>query len=148
MSICRQNLMMSGGEWRLRLLMVVLSVLLHMVMNVWHHRRRLSVVWALVHGLRLNLNWLLFRLDNGQRGGSVVPDVTITIRVMMVMMMQVGIVHRVEVAHFNVLVEVTDVWQLLLANVALINDVVGSRGRWQDRDGTILSVLSILFLMR
>lgn len=73
---------------------------------------------------------------------------SIAIRVMVVMMMQVGIVHRVEVAHFDVLVEVADVGQLLFADVALINDVVGSRGRWQDRDGTILSVLSVLLLMR
>lgn len=66
---------------------------------------------------------------------------------MMMMMVQVGIVHWIQVAHLDVLVEVADVRQLLLANVALINDIVGSRGRWQNRDGTILSVLSILLLM-
>ena len=147
MSICCQNLMMSGGERRLRLLMVVLSVLLHMMMDVRHHRRRLSVIRALVHILRLNLNWLLFRLDYGQCGVAVVAAMSIRV-MMMVMVLQVRIVHRIEVAHFNVLVEVADVRQFLLANVALINDVVGSRGRWQDRDGIVLSVLSILLLMR
>lgn len=66
---------------------------------------------------------------------------------MMMMQLSVWIVHRVQVAHLDVLVEVADVGQLLLADVALINDVVGSRGRWQDRNRTILSVLSILLLM-
>lgn len=67
---------------------------------------------------------------------------------MMVMMhLSMRIIHRIQVAHFDVLVEVTDVGQLLFADVALINDVVGSRGRWQDRNRTILSVLSILLLM-
>lgn len=58
------------------------------------------------------------------------------------------IVHRVEVAHFNVLVEVADVRQFLLADVALINDIVGSRGRWQNRNRSGLSILSVLLLMR
>lgn len=66
---------------------------------------------------------------------------------MVMMMMQVRIVHWIQVAHFDVLVEIADVGQLLLANVALINDIVGSRGRWQNRDSTILSILSILLLM-
>jgi hypothetical protein len=60
---------------------------------------------------------------------------------------KVRIVHRIEVAHFDVLVEVADVGKLLFADVALINDVVGSRGRWQDCDRTVLSVLAILLLM-
>lgn len=66
---------------------------------------------------------------------------------MMMMMVQVGIVHWIQVAHLDVLVEVADVRQLLLANVALINDIVGSRGRWQDRNRTVLSILSVFFLM-
>lgn len=37
-------------------MVVVLSVLLHVVDVVRHHRRRVSVVRALVHGLRFNLN--------------------------------------------------------------------------------------------
>lgn len=65
-----------------------------------------------------------------------------------VKMVQVRVVHRVQVAHLDVLVEVADVGQLLLADVALINDVVGSRGRWQDRNRSGLSVLSVLLLMR
>lgn len=36
--------------------MVVLSVLLHVVMEVRHHRGRVSVVRAFVHGLGFNLN--------------------------------------------------------------------------------------------
>lgn len=140
MSICCQNLMM-GGKC-LRLLMVVLSVLLHMVMNVRHHRRRMSVVRALVHCLRFNLNWLLLRLDNRQRGRTV----AIRVQVRMVML-QMRIIHRIQVAHFDVLVEIADVWQLLFANVALINDVVGSRGRWQNRDRSVLSIFSVLLLM-
>lgn len=139
MSICCQNLMMSGGKWCLRLLMVVLSVLLHVViqMDVRHHRRCVSVVRAFIHGLRLNLNWLLLRLDDRQRGSAI------AIRVMM----QVRIIHGIQVAHLDVLVEIADVGQLLLANVALINDIIGSRGRWQNRDRTVLSILSILLLM-
>lgn len=137
MSICCQNLMM-GGEC-LRLLMVVLSVLLHVVMDMIHHRRRVSVVRAFVHCLCFNLNWLLLRLDNCQRGRAI----AIRVRVML----QVRIVHGIQVAHFNVLVEIADVWQLLLADVALINDVVGSRGRWQNRDRSVLSILSVLLLM-
>lgn len=58
------------------------------------------------------------------------------------------IVHRVQVAHFDVLVEVADVRQFLLADVALINDIVGSRGRWQNRNRSGLSILSVLLLMR
>lgn len=140
MSICCQNLMM-GGKC-LRLLMVVLSVLLHMVMDVRHHRRRVSVVWALVHCLSFNLNWLLLRLDNRQRGRSV----AIRMQVRMVML-QMRIIHRVQVAHFYMLVEVADIRQLLLADVALINDVVGSRGRWQNGNCSVLSIFSVLFLM-
>lgn len=66
---------------------------------------------------------------------------------MVMMHLSMRIIHRIQVAHLDVLVEVTDVGQLLFADVALINDVVGSRGRWQDRNRTILSVLSILLLM-
>lgn len=58
------------------------------------------------------------------------------------------IIHWIQVAHFNVLVEVADVRQLLFADVALINDIVGSRGRWQNRNGSVLSILSVLLLMR
>lgn len=61
--------------------------------------------------------------------------------------MQVRIIHGIQVAHLDVLVEIADVGQLLLANVALINDIIGSRGRWQNRDRTVLSILSILLLM-
>lgn len=57
------------------------------------------------------------------------------------------IVHRVQIAHLNVLVEVADVRQFLLADVALINDIVGSRGRWQNRNRSGLSILSVLLLM-
>lgn len=148
MSIGCQNLMMSGGKCCLRLLMVVmLSVLLHMVDVVRHHLgRRVGVVRALVHGLRLNLNWLLLRLNNCQGGRAVAVWVVVAVDVVKVM--QVRIVHRVQVAHFDVLVEVADVRQFLLADVALINDIVGSRGRWQNRNRSGLSILSVLLLMR
>lgn len=66
---------------------------------------------------------------------------------MMMVVVQVRIVHGVQVAHFDVLIEVADVRQFLLADVALINDIVGSRGRWQNRDRSVLSVLSVLLLM-
>lgn len=140
MSIRCQNLMMSGGKCCLRLLMVVLSVLLHMVMQVWHHGWRMSVIRAFIHCFSFNLNWLLLRLNNCQSGR--------TIAIRMMMMMQVRIVHRIQVAYFDVLIKIADVRQLLLAYVALINDIVGSRGRWQNRDRTVLSILSVLLLMR
>lgn len=139
MSICCQNLMMSCGKCCLRLLMVVLSVLLHMV-NVRHYRWRMSVVWAFIHRFCLNLNWLLLRLNNCQRGSAIAIW-------MVMVMIQMRIIHRIQVAHLDVLVEVTNVGQLLLANVALINDIVGSWGRWQNCDRTILSVLSVFLLM-
>lgn len=66
---------------------------------------------------------------------------------MVALMMQVRIVHRIQVADFNVLVEVADIRKLLLADVTLINDKVGSRGRWQNCDRSVLSILSVLLLV-
>lgn len=64
---------------------------------------------------------------------------------MMVMILHVRIVHRIHCAHLDVLIKITDICQFLLTDVALINDIIGSGGRWQNN--IILSVLSILLLM-
>lgn len=78
----------------------------------------MSVVRAIVHGLRFDLDRLLLRLDDRQRCSAIA--------IVVVVHVSVRVVHRIQVAHLDVLVEVADVRQLLLADVALINDVVGS----------------------
>lgn len=127
------------------------------LLNVSHYIGRRIRVGSFIDCFRFNLNWFLFRLEAGSRcnNGQGVVQCDISIRLMMmmvvsccrmmVMILHMRIVHRIHCAHFDVLIKITDICQFLLTDVALINDIIGSGGRWQNN---ILSVLSILLLMR
>lgn len=127
------------------------------LLNVSHNIGWRIRIWSFIDCLRLNLNWFLFRLKASgrcnNRQGVVQSDISIRLMMMMVMsccgmmvmiLLHMRIVHRIHCAHLDVLIKITDICQFLLTDVALINDIIGSGGRWQNN---ILSVLSILFLM-
>lgn len=131
--------------------MLQVDVLLNMMGHNWW----CISVRSLINCFRFNLDWFFFRLEAGCRcyNGQCIVQCDISIRlmvlmrmmvVMVMMILQMRIVHRIHGAHLDVLIKITDICQFLLTDVALINDIIGSGGRWQNN---ILSVLSILLLM-
>jgi hypothetical protein len=123
-------------------LRVVLQI--YMLLHVRHNWWRVCVR-AFIKCLGFNLDRFLLRFyaRSDYRQCIVQRIAMMTVR----LMMNYWIVHRIQVANLNMLIEITDVCQFLFTNVALVNDIIGSRGRWQNWD-RILSILSILLLMR